>query len=105
METFFYENDDNPFFSIAIPTYGYDGKGVEFLDYNFEKLNNQVFKDFEIIVSDHSIDDTIKTICNKWGDTLNIKYYRNEPGRNRATPSRSFRAVKFILISKSGRYT
>ena len=65
MQTFFDENSEKPFFSIAIPAYGYDGKGVEFLDYNFEKLSNQIFKDFEVVVSDHSIDDTIKTICNK----------------------------------------
>lgn len=76
-----------PFFSIAIPTYGYDGKGVTFLDYNFEILSKQTFKDFEIVVSDHSIDDTIKTICNKWRGILNIKYYRNENGRGLISPN------------------
>ena len=87
MQTFFDENSEKPFFSIAIPAYGYDGKGVEFLDYNFEKLSNQIFKDFEVVVSDHSIDDTIKTICNKWNDKLNIKYYRNEYGRGIISPN------------------
>jgi len=27
-------NLNQPFFSIAIPTYGYNGKGVEFLEHN-----------------------------------------------------------------------
>ena len=87
MQTFFDENSEKPFFSIAIPAYGYDGKGVEFLDYNFEKLSSQVFKDFEVVISDHSVDDTIKTICNKWNDKLNIKYYRNENGRGIISPN------------------
>ena len=51
-----------PFFSVAIPTYGYGGKGYEFLVDNLEILNNQTFKDFEIVISDHSIDNTIYNI-------------------------------------------
>jgi dTDP-4-dehydrorhamnose reductase len=76
-----------PFFSITIPTYGYDGKGVEFLDFNFEVLSKQIFKDFEVIVSDHSIDDTIKSVCNRWDGVLNIKYVRNEYGRGLIAPN------------------
>jgi dTDP-4-dehydrorhamnose reductase len=87
MVEFLDEGVGKPFFSITIPTFGYDGKGVEFLDFNFDILSKQKFKDFEVIVSDHSIDDTIKSICNKWDGILNIKYFRNEYGRGMISPN------------------
>lgn len=87
METLLDEGLDKPFFSIAIPTYGYEGKGVKFLDHNFEILSKQTFKNFEVVVSDHSIDDTIKTVCNKWHGIINIRYYRNEHGRGMISPN------------------
>ena len=76
-----------PFISIAIPTYGYNGKGSEFLEFSFEKLFIQTFKNFEIVISDHSIDDTIKTICDKWSENLKIVYVRNEIGRGVISPN------------------
>jgi hypothetical protein len=78
---------NNPFFSIAIPTYGYDGKGEEFLDFSFEKLHLQTFQDFEIIVSDHSIDNTIKEICDKWSNKIDIKHEFNVRGRGVISPN------------------
>jgi glycosyltransferase involved in cell wall biosynthesis len=76
-----------PLISIAIPTYGYNGKGSEFLEFSFDKLKNQTFKNFEIVISDHSIDDTIKIICDNWSDKLDIKYIRNEHGRGIISPN------------------
>lgn len=64
------------FFSIAIPTYEMHGMGVPFLEHSFEKLKNQSFKDFEVVVSDHSKDDGIELLCDKWKDILLIKYIR-----------------------------
>ena len=75
------------FFSIAIPTYGYGGKGSEFLEFSFNKLKNQTFKNFEVVISDHSIDDTIKDICDKWSSDLDINYTRNEEGRGVISPT------------------
>jgi hypothetical protein len=75
------------FFSIAIPAYGYGGKGREFLEYNFFILESQIFKDFEVVVSDHSTDDTIKSLCDDWSSRLNIKYFRNEVGRGVISPN------------------
>ena len=66
------------FFSIAIPTYEMRGKGVEFLEFSFNRLNCQTFKDFEIIISDHSKNEDIKTLCDKWNNRLDIKYYKND---------------------------
>ena len=78
-----------PFFSIAIPTYGYEGKGVEFLTHNLNILVNQKFTDFEIIISDHSIDDTIKNVIDIYqnNNTLNIRYFRCEIGRGFISPN------------------
>lgn len=76
-----------PFFSIAIPTYGYDGRGGKFLDFSLEKIYHQLFKDFEVVISDHSIDNTIFDICQKWSSKINLKYFRNEKGRGIISPN------------------
>ena len=78
---------DKPFFSIAIPTYGYNGRGVEFLDFSLEIISRQTFTDFEVILSDHSEDDTIKEVYEKWTNKLNIKYFRNSKGRGIISPN------------------
>ncbi len=81
------ENNTKPFFSIAIPAYGYNGRGGNYLEHNFSIIEKQTFKDFEVVVSDHSIDDTIKNVCDKWSDKINIKYYVNNKGRGYISPN------------------
>jgi len=78
---------NSPFFSVAIPTYGYNGRGSEFLNHSLEILSNQTFKDFEVVISDHSIDDTIFEVVKKWESVLKIKYLRNEHGRGVISPN------------------
>jgi glycosyltransferase involved in cell wall biosynthesis len=63
--------------SIAIPTYEAHGRGVEFLQFQFEKFINQTMQDFEIIVSDHSQDSNIEYLCQIYSNKLNIKYIKN----------------------------
>ena len=65
-----------PYFSIAIPAYEMKGRGVEFLDFSLKKLSEQNFKDFQIVISDHSINVDIQNLCSKWGNILNIKYLK-----------------------------
>jgi dTDP-4-dehydrorhamnose reductase len=77
----------SPFFSIAIPTYGYNGRGGEFLEFSLDIINKQTFKDYEVVLSDHSTDDTIKKIYEKWSDKMNISYVRNEHGRGIISPN------------------
>ena len=79
--------ENKPFFSITIPTYGYNGNGIEFLEHSLKILSEQTFKDFEVIISDHSIDDTIKEVYLKWKNILNIKYFLNENGRGIISPN------------------
>jgi glycosyltransferase involved in cell wall biosynthesis len=74
------------FFSIAIPTYGYNGRGRDFLDFSLNKIASQTFEDFEVVISDHSTDDTIKDLCDSRTD-LPIKYFRNEIGRGIISPN------------------
>jgi hypothetical protein len=73
------------FFSIAIPTYEMNGRGLEFLEYNFQKFSKQSFKDFEVVISDHSISDEIYNLCKEWSSKLNIKYIRNEEKRGNSS--------------------
>jgi glycosyltransferase involved in cell wall biosynthesis len=77
-------NLNQPFFSIAIPTYGYNGKGVEFLEHNLNILFKQKFTDFEIVISDHSVDDTIFEVLKKYPT---IKYVKCEHGRGVISPN------------------
>ena len=69
---------NKPFFSIAIPTYEMHGYGEDFLTYNFSILSKQTFKSFEVVVSDHSINNVIRDLCEKWSEILNIRYFKND---------------------------
>jgi hypothetical protein len=63
--------------SIAIACYEYKGKGVEILEYSFNKMNVQTYKNFNVIISDHSVDREIEYLCDRWLDRLDIRYFRN----------------------------
>ncbi len=60
-----------------MPTYESFGRGVEFLEFQFQKFLEQTYNDFEVVISDHSKDDKIKNICKKYKDKLNIVYIHN----------------------------
>ncbi len=63
--------------NICIPTYEMHALGKEFLKKSFDVLCTQTFKDFEIIISDHSQNNDIKDLCEEYVRLLNIKYYKN----------------------------
>lgn len=67
--------NNKPFFSICIPTYEMRGMGLDFLKFNLFALDKQTFKNFEIVISDHSQNDDIKNLCDQYN--LNIKYLKN----------------------------
>jgi hypothetical protein len=67
---------ETPFFSICIPTYEMHNYGANFLKFNFMAFKKQTFKDFNVIISDHSKDDEIEKIC-KEETELKIKYFKN----------------------------
>jgi len=76
-----------PFFSVAIPTWEIAGKGAEYLDHSFNILAQQTFKDFEIVVSDHSFDNSIRDVCFRWKDFLDVGYFKNSRGRGKIAPN------------------
>tara|TARA_Y100000992_G_C21271795_1_gene497346 strand:- start:2371 stop:3123 length:753 start_codon:yes stop_codon:yes gene_type:complete len=64
-------NNYDDLVSIAISTYEANGRGCDFLEHSFKNILNQTYKNIEIVVSDHSDDNKIKEICEKYN---NIKY-------------------------------
>ena len=64
--------------SIAIPTYEYKGKGAEFLDFLFRTIEIQTFKDFEVVVSDHSKDEKLVDVIDSFKSKFDIKYIKNK---------------------------
>lgn len=63
--------------SVVIPMYEFKGKGQEFLNTLLSSIKKQTYKDYEIIVADHSTSDVIQNECIKW---KNINYFRNTRG-------------------------
>jgi hypothetical protein len=72
---------NKPFFSIAIPTYEFNGKGVEYLNNSLKYLSTQTFTDFEIVISDHSENNLIENLVKEWSSSLNIKHYYYTDGK------------------------
>jgi glycosyltransferase involved in cell wall biosynthesis len=64
--------------SICIPTYECSGRGVEFLTKLIQSIEIQTYKNFNIIISDHSLNDDIKNFCNDLKDIFEILYIKNE---------------------------
>lgn len=65
-------------FSIVIPTYEYSGKACEMLDDCISSIDRQTFREFEIVVSDHSKNNVVEEYLKKW--KLPIIYFRNSRG-------------------------
>lgn len=65
--------------SIAIPCWSMNGKGASMLEHSFSIIGSQTFTDYEIVITDHSIDTEIQQLCEN--SPLNIKYIRNEQCR------------------------
>jgi hypothetical protein len=63
--------------SICIPTYEMNGKGDVFLEHSFNILTIQTYKNFNVVISDHSKSDLIKNLCDKYRDKLEIIYIKN----------------------------
>ena len=62
-----------PFVSICIPAY----KRPDFLIRLLDSINIQTFKDFEVIVTDDSSDDSVSSLLRRYENTFNVRYYKN----------------------------
>jgi len=67
--------------SIAVPTYEMKGMGSKYLRELFETIKIQTFKDFEVCISDHSIDSSILQVCEEYANFFEIRYFKNESNR------------------------
>jgi GalNAc5-diNAcBac-PP-undecaprenol beta-1,3-glucosyltransferase len=79
--------------SVSIPTYYTEENTeriIEGIEFSFNKLFLQDYKDFEVIISDHSIGEQIESLCDKWKNKLNIKYFKNDFKRGFLTANENF---------------
>lgn len=63
--------------SVCIPAY----KNAAFLRRNLDALVNQTFRDFEVILSDDSPDESVAGIAAAYKDRLKIIYLKNNPAK------------------------
>ena len=68
----------NPLISICIPTYEMKGLGVNYLTQSFDMISKQTFKDFEVVIGDHSEDSHIKELCDNWSSKFTIRYFKSQ---------------------------
>ena len=73
--------------SVCIPTYEYNGKGVQYLTELFDSLACQTFQDFDVVISDHSKDDVIMEWCRNCPYDFEITYISNPNGRGYLAPN------------------
>lgn len=64
-----------PKVSICIPAY----KQVELLKKTLKSVSDQDFTDYELIVSDDSVDDAVKNLVDTFDFKGKLKYFRNTP--------------------------
>lgn len=65
---------ESPLISICIPAY----KRLDYLQKLLHSISIQTFKDYEVIITDDSPDDSVERFVKKIGDIQVISYYRNQ---------------------------
>ena len=66
-----------PYLSVSIPTYEMNGLGTKFLKQSLNILAAQSYSDFEVVISDYSVDHQIEKLVSSFEQRLNIRYFRN----------------------------
>ncbi len=76
------------------------GLGHGFLRHSFDILARQTFKDFDVVVSDHSKNNDIQNLCGEFSSVLAISYLRNTEGigSSSANTNNAIRHAKGKLI-------
>jgi glycosyltransferase involved in cell wall biosynthesis len=62
-----------PFISVCIPAY----KHREYVGRLLKSLADQTFKDFEVIITDDSPDDSLLDLVSEYIDKLSLRYFKN----------------------------
>jgi len=73
--------------TVCIPTYEYRGDGVTYLVELFDSLARQTFTDFDVVISDHSVDDVIMEWCRHCHYDFEITYIKNPNRRGYQAPN------------------
>jgi hypothetical protein len=81
---------NTPTLSVCIPTWDQNGLGSNFLNDALKSLTIQTYKNFQVVISDHSISDDIENVVKNYKDVLNIKYIRNENNRGNGPYNTNF---------------
>jgi len=79
--------------SIAIPTWECYGRGSEYLNDLLRTIQIQSHKDFEVCISDHSIDDEVLKEVKQFEDKFEIVYAKNENDRGNG-PANTNKAIE-----------
>lgn len=67
--------------SIAVPTWESHGRGAEFINDLLRTIQVQSFKDFEVCISDHSLNDEVMNEVKQFEDKFKIVYKKNSQDR------------------------
>lgn len=88
------------YISVAIPTYEMKDLGATYLKHSFDILCKQTFRDFDIVISDHSQTDAIMHLCEEYKEKLEIHYLRNKNniGSSSANINNAIKNAKGKLI-------
>jgi len=78
--------------SVCIPTYEMHGRGTEFLARSLAALDRQTLRDFEVVVSDHSQDSALETLCRDRTQPYLLRYLRCPIKRGNPTANTNFAA-------------
>jgi glycosyltransferase involved in cell wall biosynthesis len=79
-----------PIISVVIPAYEMNGIGVEMLKRCLESIQIQSVQNYEVIVSDHSLDDAIQATCGHFSKSMNLKYFCNRRKRGSSSANLNF---------------
>ena len=87
-----------PSISICIPAY----KRTDYIKRLLDSVSIQTYKNFEVIVTDDSPDNSIEVLCNSYASILPIQYFNNQSNLNtpenwnEATRKSSFEWIKLM---------
>jgi len=69
--------------SIIIPTYEAKGRAIEFISQLINSIFRQTYKNYEVIISDHSLNNDIEEFCKN--NNMNIIHFYNNRGRGNSS--------------------
>ena len=78
--------------SIAVPTWECNGRGAEFLDDLLRTIEIQTFEDYEVCISDHSMDNEVLNKVKEFENKLRIFYSKNTEDRGNG-PANTNKAI------------